>query len=450
MIAKGIQHILRESPENVNAGIVIASMQHNHVLYRRNATRFYIPASNLKLFTATAALLYLGADYRFKTEIEVAKKDIHHHTVEGNVYLKFNGDPTLTTSNLYRLIGELKDRGINKIDGNFYLDDTAFNNAKEYGHGWMWDELNTCYAAPLNAMTLNHNCVKTYLSPNRHIKRRAHLNIEYPARFLHFYNHVYTGNHSDKCTMNVKVTDNNEYTLSGCVQSDTMNKKFDFAVKNIGLYVRQNLQYLLKQNGIELEGNIKTAKMPNGLHRVAVHYSPRLQAIVTHTLKVSDDLYADSLLKTLGHVYYDRPGTWKNGVEAIKAILRRHAHIHFKNSAIVDGSGLSRYNMVSPNQVARLLTYDYHHFPVSAELLSALPISGIDGTLLHRMGSKGMRGKVRAKTGTMTSVSALSGYLSTLHHRHLMFVILMNNFTGKVDNYRILQDKICHFLVGNA
>ncbi len=151
-----IEKILDKTNHNGNAGIVVASLDNKQILYQKNSKRFFVPASILKLFTAVTALQYLGPDYQFNTTILARNKNIKKGVLKSNLYIRFSGDPSLLRKDLVLMLKTLRKKGIRTIKGNVYIDDNIYDQ-DQYGPGWMWDELEMCYASPINAIKMNDN-----------------------------------------------------------------------------------------------------------------------------------------------------------------------------------------------------------------------------------------------------------------------------------------------------
>lgn len=443
-LAQAIDKVLAENAHPNAIGIKIQAMQDGKVLYEKNADQAFMPASNLKLFTAAAALTYLGPNYRYQTTIGIKPNTLQNGAIQGNVYLKFTGDPDLDSTQLAEMISRLHALGVRQIDGNIYLDDSAFDD-KNYGPGWMWDDFNFCYAAPMSALMLDHNCNEYLLSPTQLNQLVRMESTDKNRNYFHFIeNKVFTKNAKEKCEYSLQVTNSNAIKLTGCMNINEKPQTLPAAIKNPQLYTKLVLQRLFEQNKISLQGSIKKGTMPNNAQILVVHNSKSLRLLVNEMLKVSDNLISNSLLRTLGAHYFKQQGTWENGVKAVQAILTENAHINFDKSVIVDGDGQSRYDLVTPNQLSQLLNYVYHNFRIAPEFIAALPIAGSDGSLSERMHDKNIL--VRAKTGGMTGVDSLSGYVETKNHQILSFVIITNNHIGKSAEMRNLQDKICELL----
>jgi D-alanyl-D-alanine carboxypeptidase/D-alanyl-D-alanine-endopeptidase (penicillin-binding protein 4) len=162
--------------------------------------------------------------------------------------------------------------------------------------------------------------------------------------------------------------------------------------------------------------------------------------------KYSSNFIAEHILKTIGAEIIGRPGTSEKGVEAIASYFQDHSIV---SDSIIqrDGSGLSRYNLITPQQITSMLHYLYYCFACGPELMSVLPVAGADGTLRSRMEDPATKRRVRAKTGTMTHVSTLSGYCITSSGKILIFSIMMKDFPASARHARTIQDRIITVLV---
>lgn len=375
-----IDNITAASSTHASRGIAIQSMQTDQIIYANNINLPFVPASNMKLFTAAAALLYLGPNYQYHTTI---------YANNNNVYMKFTGDPDLTAQEINNLIWQLRLKGINKINGNFYVDNSRYNGY-DIAPGWMWDDLKYCYAAPADAIMINHNCI-----------------IPLDTAF------------------------------------DDNDPAIQFPYHTATILIAQ----LLHQNNILLKGKILSGTVNHHATIIADQTSPPLWLLVNQMLKNSDNLIANSLLKNLGAIYFQQAGNWDNGVIAMQNILKQHYHIDFSPSKIVDGSGLSRYDLITPQQTLQLLNYIYHDQTIAPYFINALPIAGYDGTLKNRMLATKMVERVYAKTGTMSGVSSLSGYAYRTNQQVYAFVIFINNFTGKVKPQTTIEDQMVNTLI---
>ncbi|MFA6409305.1 MAG: D-alanyl-D-alanine carboxypeptidase/D-alanyl-D-alanine-endopeptidase [Gammaproteobacteria bacterium] len=446
-----VAHILAKYDPNVDIGIIVQSMSDGKIIYQQNAARLFKPASSLKIFTAAAALERLGADTVFTTKAISHVKPNANGTLPGDLYFYFDGDPVLHRNDLVNMVARIKQSGVTNIQGNVYIDDSIFDQSS-YGPGWMWDEKNFCYAAPTNAIMLDKNCFPFHVTPGTKEDHLAVVKNSPGNQSVQITSLLVTRRAgADDCPMDLRVTDDNKYYLTGCIWPNSQTVSLVVAVKNIRLYAINVLSSIFAEQGIKINGKIKIGKSPTGdnLNVLASHDSPPLRDLVRVMLKKSDNLIADALFKKIGFDYFHKTASWHSSSKAVYAILKSQIGIEAHNTRIVDGSGLSHYNLVSPLTMERLLYAVYHNSNIREPFYQALPNSGIDGSLAYRLSAPDLRGRVHAKTGTMTSISSLAGYVVTKSGKVFGFAIMINDFLGKPPKYRQLEDEICSFLARN-
>lgn len=439
----GLQSILTAHPPHI--GIMVTRLKTGTVLFHKNAKLFFTPASTQKLFPTIAALAYLGPDFRFQTQLRT-NGTIKNHDLKGDLFIQFSGDPELTDHDLNQLLGKLKTQGIQKISGHIYIDNAEYGSIP-YGPGWMWDDLSYGYAAPLNAVIINHNRFILHLTPSQTSNKPPALVPDLPQGIAVFINHISTTpKRQKKCPITVYSDSHNQYTLSGCISRAAGKQRRSLEIRDPIAYAKGLIQQSLQQHHIQFSNRITKRQTPRTATRLAQHASPPLKQIVFTLLKNSDNLATDSLLKTLGERYYQKPGTWQNGLEAMKAILQKEAGIDFEGGLITDGAGLSRYNLISPAQFSTLLDYAYHNESIRRTLLKALPVAGKDGTLIDRMLNARNNHLIRAKTGSMAGVASLAGYIKNKSLGDLSFVIMINGLSKKEKSKVPLEDQLSNYL----
>lgn len=441
-----ITKLLRTLDQPAHVGIVIRSLKTGKILYSHNAQQLFEPASTLKLFTASAALRYLKPDFHFKTTVSTTGK-IKHGTLYGDVTFVFTGDPELTTDDLDNLIATLVKQGVKRIRGHVYLDTTAYDHVF-YAPGWISDDLSYGFGAPTAALILNRNRFAVRITPANRVGRRPKIAaIGLPSSVIDIANWMRTTKRYYKtCPITIHSEADNRYMFRGCMGKDSHSQVRSLAVRDLPPYAGFLLKKLFHDHGIDYRGKIERRRQERGTRVLAVHQSPALRDMVKEMLKNSDNLTADAVLKKLGERYYGVQSTWGNSVRAMQHILAQPTHIDFAKNLIDDGAGLSRYDLVTPLSLARLLYYDYRDKNIFPVLYRALPIAGKDGTLWNRMRFDD-DGRVHAKTGTMTGVTALAGYVRTRHNGDLSFVVMINNFIGSADPYEAFENKLCQLLI---
>lgn len=441
-LSSEISQILEKSDPHANIGIQIKSMKNGDMFFSRNEQHLFTPASTLKILTAEAAFILLGSDYKFKTEVVTDAASTANGVIDGNVYLIHSGDPSLTYYDMTDLMVTLKSMPIQTINGNIYVDNTAYDQ-HNFGPGWEWNDTRYCYAAPINASIINHNCISFGISP---AKSEGHYaNILQNPRFYYagFNNAVMTkSSHTRSCRISLSTNVNNIISIDGCMPRGHYSRGASVIIPNVLKYNEAMLQSLLQRFNIQVNGTIDAKAAPANLTSLASHESKPLHALINEMLKKSDNIIAASLFKKIGQTYSKEPGSWSNGAAAVKAILAEKAGVSTSSMNLSDGSGLSRDNRVSPSQMMQVLDYAYHNEATNYEFISALPIAGVDGTLKNRLFN--VRAKVRAKTGTMSKdgVVSLAGYAMSKDKEPIAFVIIVNGRHGNAWEYKETEDKI--------
>ncbi|MBV9575817.1 MAG: D-alanyl-D-alanine carboxypeptidase/D-alanyl-D-alanine-endopeptidase [Gammaproteobacteria bacterium] len=443
----GVSHLADELNEainekNFNAAIAVyvRSMKYGDTLYTRNINQPLMPASTLKVLTAEAALLYLGPDYQFSTELLTDAKSIKGGILQGNLYIVLSGDPSLLYSDLVDLLLTLQAHQIKGIAGNVYIDNTAYDQSF-YGPGWEWTDKKYCYAAPISASIINHNCLPFQIMPAKVIGKAAQVMTSTKYFYPTIRNTVVTkARHTHACSLRLLKNPDSEISLEGCMPVGRYTWGVSYVVENVPEYDRALFKNLLNQLSIKIDGSVGFASAPSYLSLISSHHSKPLSMLIMMMLKKSDNVIAGALFKKIGQLYMQRPGSWENGSIAVSHILSRRAGVNISGMRILDGSGLSPANLTTPAQLMQVLTFAYHDHPTSADFISALPIAGVDGTLKYRMSH--IARKVRAKTGTISGVVSLAGYAVSGDKEPLAFVIMINGSKGLSWRYKALEDKI--------
>ncbi|OGO91389.1 MAG: D-alanyl-D-alanine carboxypeptidase/D-alanyl-D-alanine-endopeptidase [Coxiella sp. RIFCSPHIGHO2_12_FULL_42_15] len=432
----------------IHVGVVVHQADTGKILYEHVSQYLFSPASIQKVLTATAALIALGKDFRFRTEL-LTNGTTKGHVLNGNVLIKFSGDPELTSDDLQQLLDTLASQGVKKIQGNIYIDSSTYDSIP-YPPGWLWDDLSYSYAAPLSAVNINKNKFILHLTPGKNVGEQPTLSSSLPSNVAHFNNHVTTiARYNKQCPLTIYSDFENDFSLHGCISKKEAGRwNRSLAVRNTIPLAAAIIHNSLANNGISYTGKIVTGVANNQYRVLNTHYSVTLQNLLKHMLKKSDNLISDSLLKQLGYYTFRTQGTWLNGKKALEKILHEATRMSFDKVLIDDGAGMSRYNLITPNHFVALLDYIYKQ-PESFRhvLIDALPIGGIDGTLIGRFYNQAAEKRIHAKTGSMTGVSSLTGYIYSRHLGILSFSIMVNGFVGKARPYRNFEDKICEYLV---
>ncbi len=435
-----------------NWGVVIRSLETGEYLYKRNENKLFMPASCLKIFTTISGLEILGKDYRFKTNVFL-NGTLDGSILQGDVIVQGFGDPTISdrfyNGDLFYVFNSWADSlaklGIDEINGNLIGDDNAFDD-NGLAPGWAWDDESYWYSAPTGALSFSDNCVGISVRPSQN-GLPAMISVSPESRYVTILNKVNTVESNIESDVNVfRERGTNIITVYGRIGENSEEKKVYATINNPTQFMMVVLKEVLQQKGIKVNGYAADIDEElinpdyNGMVKLLTYYSPSLSEIVKVINKNSQNFYAEQLLKTIG---YEKEGfgSIENGIHVIKNFFGEIG-INPEMMIMVDGSGLSRLNLITPKQMTDLLTYIYSkdNFKVFYE---SLPVAGVDGTLARRMRKTKAENNVRAKTGYISGVRSLCGYVYSADNEPLIFSVFVNNYivpSALADN---LQDLLC-------
>lgn len=449
-IQNEVDKLINQINPNVNLGAVVIDLTSGETLYRRNAGRLYIPASNMKLFSEAAALMILGPDYHFKNQLSMGAGKIQQGILQGNVYLRLSGDPSFSRHDLKKLLSSLQELNINTIQGNIYID-SSVAGVNPYPPGWLTSDLAYSYGAPNAPVMLDANRLTVTVNPGARTGDPAVVEVDDGGGNISLNNQATTKAKAQGCGVGFSLDKENHLTVRGCVGVGQWAVQQRMAIKNPLMYAQAMIQSQLAKEHIQLNGQVQLGKTPGNSLLIATQYSKPLSELMADTLKPSDNLYADSLYLHAAAKLNGSPVNWQSAQPIIKNFLQSQTGIDFTNAIITDGSGLSRYSLVTPEQTISLLKFLYQRFPLSYEYIAALPISGRDGTLQKRFRIPSQQGFVRAKTGTMIGINSLSGYLYAANGHTLAFALYVNRQPGKSSGPgRPVLDALCTYFLKNS
>ena len=431
-----IDTLITKTIPSAHPGIIVLDADSGKMLYQKNSQQYFTPASTTKLFTAAAALYQLTPNFRYTTTLH-SNQQPAKHTLHGNLYIKFSGDPSLTSKHLFSIIHSLKKKNIQKIAGHVILDTHAFEGPK-YPEGFVLDDRQWGYGAPTTSVIINRNSLFLSIMPSTTIGKPATLLLSKPQNvYFKLKGTPTTVTQSyaqNRCSFSLTTIKPDKINVKGCWPAGVPTNK-RVAIQYPTQYATYLIRTALQSAHITLDGRIEQGRMPKKSVVLAKHTSSKLSALVTHLLVYSDNLYANAILKTLG-LFYNQKGDFLNGVLALKTTLSKHTDIDFDQMMLFDGAGMSIYNRIKPYQIAQLLYTTYHNSKIKSAFVHALAQPNHNGTLSERMHTPGLNKQVRAKTGTLKNTSSLAGYLKTANNRTLCFVIIINNYSGNTDTLK--------------
>lgn len=406
--------------------IQIDDLTADKVLFKKNEKMLLRPASNMKILTSAAGLIYLGEDYQFTTNLYY-DGFISSDTLFGNIFVEGGCDPDFSAQDFYEFSEALKNLNIKVIAGNLY-GDISFKDSIYWGKGWMWDDDPSSDAPKLSALNLNDNCVEIFF-------KNEHLEISPQTKFVEIL--IYENDTSftvDRDWMN----NTNKIIISGKPEN---NSYFKVNITNPEKYFLTVFKEVLDSNKIKLTGEVGIQNLSEKVYYIT-SVKRKFSDVIVNLNKNSDNLSAEMTLYALSEKYFGKPANADSGVKIIKELIDLIG-FQSRNYRIVDGSGVSHYNVLSAELIAGLLKYVYKKYPEKFRILyDSFPIAGVDGTLENRMKDSKAFNNVHAKTGTLTGVSCISGYVTTKKNHTLAFSIMMQNFVGSAKRVRDFQDKI--------
>jgi D-alanyl-D-alanine carboxypeptidase/D-alanyl-D-alanine-endopeptidase (penicillin-binding protein 4) len=444
-----IENTIQQKLPNTPVGIFVQDAKTGKILFERRAQETFLPASTMKVITAASSLFILGPQYQYETAFKSAANAVQAGVLTGNLYLVFSGDPSLHTEDLQKLVEDLKTAGIKQIKGNLVIDDSLFEG-KQHPYGWMADDLNWYFAAPISTVIIDENRVKLRVKSNKTLGEKATIVLSpetiLPIKITQQVVSVTETEAEDNCELNVTMDPENNINIKGCWPAKEKDDELKVAVKNPNAAAMQLLKKTLKSANISLTGKVVVGIAPKELQTLALHRSAPLETLLKNVLQDSNNLYSESLVKAMAFKKFQQ-GTFQAGLRAMKDTLNSKFAIDTTAMRIMDGSGDSRYDAVTPEQLGRVLYVMYHDPEVGKLFQDTLPSSGNTGTLKQRMEAFDLNGVVRAKTGSMTGVSALAGYISNQQKDDLVFVIMINGAVGKSAPAKQLENELCKLFI---
>jgi D-alanyl-D-alanine carboxypeptidase/D-alanyl-D-alanine-endopeptidase (penicillin-binding protein 4) len=428
-------------------GISIVSLDTGRSLYAHHADQLFQPASTAKLFTAAITLSELRPDYRIPTRV-MASGEIRNGRLDGPLILYGMGDPTLgsdtTTSDWPdQLAAQLAAQGLRHVHGDLIADATYFAGPV-MGSGWEAIDLQSWFAVPATALSVRENQVDVTVTPASAAGGHAVISFDPADAMPGVVSEVTTSEARTRNDINLYRAPGDSILYAfGNIAARSPAQNYKLAVPDPARFAGSLLREALVRHGIQLDGNLTSLQWPrrdNALtaqaRTLAEVLSPPVSEILQRGLKRSQNLYLQNLLllagvkaqayaeQTEGSTGFITTERW--GIRAMHELLER-VGITPSASLIEEGTGLSRRNLATPNAMARLLAFLATQ-PYAAALKESLPIAGVDGTLQWRMRNTPAENNVHAKTGSMSFVHCMAGYVTTADGERLAFAIMLNNY----------------------
>lgn len=521
-------------------GIRVVSLDTGAVLFEENAGKLLMPASNMKIYTVAAALDRLGPDFRFVTSVYAAERADAKGRLKGDLTIYGRGDPTYAArfagegdyfKGVEELAASIVAAGVRRVEGDLVGDESYFDGPA-FGYGWEWDDLQWYYGAPISALTVNDNAVDIIVKPGASVGAAAVVTtgpafLGFPTVFggagadetvaartaapLAVLNRATTSARGTRREITMQRPLGQAYVeVTGRIPIDDAGDTVSVTTPRPALMFVSMLRAALERRGVQIKGRTLSvdahARETSGrpfdaarLIEIARRESAPFSEIAAKTMKPSQNLYTELILRTLGEQSQQSAATGQAGVAAaaqatganqasatgqagvpgqmtspsqsspaqpsptparppasavaghtaVRQFLREAGVSHVEHLSLVDGSGLARQNLITAEATVELLTYMSRHRHAQV-WLDAQPIAGVDGTLRGRLRGTSAAGNLRAKTGTIANVSGLSGYVTTAGGERLAFSMLVNHYTDERTPRTAFLDSIASLLASFA
>jgi len=462
---------------NAFIGIEVRSVKTGESLFHQNEKKNFLPASNLKLVTTAAALGTLGPDFRYSTQL-VTDGKIHRSVLKGDLIIRGSGDPTFGSPSMFpdkdptsifdEWADSLEKLGIDRIDGAIIADPNYFTDDM-YPDGWAVEDMPFYFATASSGLSFADNSVSVSVTPGLHSGAKAIYEISPETEYLTVDNSAMTrepkmatraqGKDSSLTSVSlpsntIKVTraqGENAISIVGTVDRGATGVHEQLSIENPALYAATVFREMLEYRGFTITGGTMTAgeldeKIDYGHDQTLLQYtSPPMSEIVKVVNKKSQNFYSEQLIRTIGKEMLGK-GSWESGIIAVKKYLSSLG-MDADKLTLYDGSGLSRMDLISPEEIVTLLRAIQRQPKNFPAFDSSLPVMGIDGTLSERLRQSAATGNVHAKTGFLTGIRCLSGYVKTKDDELLAFSMMVNNYTIPTREINDLQDELILRLV---
>jgi serine-type D-Ala-D-Ala carboxypeptidase/endopeptidase (penicillin-binding protein 4) len=502
-LTREINAVLSQQPLNrAHWGVDVVDLDTGKALYSQNSDQLFLPASNAKLFTTAAALAIAGPDYRFHTTVEAEGKIDTNGRLLGDLVIFGRGDPNISgrvlpyalktqrtpphTQILEEMADQVARNGLKIVDGDLIGDDT-FYAFERYAEGWAWDDLQWIDGAPVSALTFNDNVVFVNVLPGEHPGDKAVVTIEPETNYYELDNRLVTSSVGVPKRVGIhRDPGSKKIVLWGSLPLGDAGMKEPMSIEDPAEFVAQLFRTMLERRGITIRGKTRARhgegaeffdqqiahpnvpiteappssancpmcsamkpQEPSGLNVpsnkvLAEHFSGPLLDDIRVTNKVSENLHAELALRLAGKLR-GYGGSFEGGVAAVKQFLLQ-AGLKEDEFTFLDGSGLSRRDLVTPAATVQLLIYAARQ-PWGPAFEESLPVSGMDGSLSDRFQKTPAVGLIHAKTGSLSHVNALSGYGQTQTGKRFVFSIFCNDHNQPASKALGAIDAVVRLLV---
>lgn len=430
MLASDLRQLVQLSTNSGKWGVIVVSLARGDTLYEQGADELLLPASTMKLYTASMSLERFGPAHQFRTEILRDGELLADGTVTGSLYLKGAGDPSLSPryaswNDGVRPMDAIADlvvaSGVKRVTGDIVGDASAYDDQRVPA-GWRTRYLQAGYAARVSALSFNENLAHVVVTPSA---RGANVSFEYPVKGIAITSTVTVRPGSRNATIRVwQDTTAERFRVSGWIGSLSKPRIYQVVVERPEQFAAGAFRAALEARGIVVDGDVRVASAPLSALRLSAWASPPLAQLVATMNGESNNHFAELLFRNAARV---EGGVSSAGAanESLQVFLRERVGVRPDAVFAADGSGLSTLDRVTPRSMVQLLQYA-DSAPWGPVLRASLPVAGMSETLRGRMRATAAQGNLQAKTGTTNEVTSLGGYVTARNGEPLAFAFIYN------------------------
>ena len=436
-------------PDQALWAVFVRSLDSGDVVFAHHGDRLLMPASTMKIITLAVAAERLGWDYSYETTL-LSSGAVVDGVLRGDLIVRGSGDPTINSSAGNGMpafdawAATLLKAGITAVDGQVIGDDDLVEDAAP-GYGWSWDDLPYGYATPGGALQHHDNVAVLRVHPDSVVGEDAVIEVWPQASGVRVVNRVETVSPDGDIELTLQRMPNGALEVVGAVPANTTPVLLTASVQNPTIFFVGGLKQTLTMWGIDVSGDavdiddVDPTIADDALRVLASHRSPPLFDIAATLMGASQNLYAETLLRTLDQDR--RPRTAAAGRDMMRGVMESWG-VDPSRIVVADGSGLSRYNYVTARTLVDVLQRMHDDPRHASPFLATLPVAARSGTLAMRLRGTAAAGNVHAKTGSMSNVRALSGYVTSADGEALAFAVLANNFPGPAGPILAVIDRL--------
>ena len=469
-------------------GVKIVSLNSGKVIYDENSEKYFMPASNMKNFTVAAAMERLTPDFHFVTSVYANSQPDASGTIKGDLRIYGRGDVSISTAfnngDYYKGLDNLVDKivaaGVKRVEGDLVGDESYFRGPAIPGE-WEYDDLQWYYGAEISALPINDNAVDLTVKPGP-VGYTCVVTLLPLNAVMRVNNRCTTTASGLQETLQItKDSNQNVIDISGTIPSGGAGFTGSITVSHPAELFLSLLKQRLQEKGVTVTGKTRTISFPtptaslssppSGLQpyvaplEIAKLESPPFSIIAAKTMKPSQNMYTETILRTLGEWLREKdlrdaatenhPPVYQTqdsvdvGLAATKAFRKE---IGIPDDAVNqhDGSGLSRHDLITPSSIVQLYVYMAKQSKFAQAWRDALAVGGVDGTLRRRYAGTAAANNLRGKTGTIDQVSALSGYVTTVGGEPVIFSLVVNGVPGESMRVRLIDDIVLNVVNFNG